>query len=244
MIRGIQTAVAALLLFLVSGMQTANAQVILPQSTASGVVSQAQACKLTSHGLVASLRTPKLYSYFLAKEPIRPQYIQAVFATANTDNGSFDASIGMEEAESTPTPTVAPEEKKPDVVLAQTAPAPAPVAGSLNADILFNMINSHRQSIGLPALQKDPNICAVAQSRAPELYNEIFGGYMHAGFYARNLPYWATENMIHQNTEAEAFNWWMNSGIHRAAIEGNYTHACGACQGKSCAMIFTSFVPK
>ncbi len=119
-------------------------------------------------------------------------------------------------------------------------------SGSLNADVLFNMINTHRASIGLPAYQKDERICQVARDRGPELYNEIFvTGAMHAGFYARNLPYWATENMISQGSEQAAFNWWMNSSIHRRAIESpTYTHSCGACYGNSCAQIFTAFQSK
>jgi uncharacterized protein YkwD len=116
---------------------------------------------------------------------------------------------------------------------------------SLSSEVLFQKINNHRAKIGLPAFQKDERICQVAQSRAPELYREIFvTRRMHQGFYGRKLPYWATENMIHQNTEDQAFNWWMRSYIHRKAIQGNYKYACGACSGKSCAMIFTSFQPK
>jgi uncharacterized protein YkwD len=241
MLRGIQTAVAVLLLTLFSGVaQTANAQVILPHTNASDAI-HTQPCKLSSHGLLASLRMPRFSQYVSKSNDIQPQQIQAVFATAHTENGFIDTSIGEESIESTPTVTTIPEQTA-DIVLAQAAPAPAD--GSLNADVLFNMINTHRSSIGLPPFQKDAGLCSVAQSRAPELYSEVFGGYMHAGFYARNLPYWATENMIHQDTEQAAFNWWMNSSVHRGAIEGNYTHACGACQGKSCAMIFTSFVPK
>lgn len=119
-------------------------------------------------------------------------------------------------------------------------------AGSLNSDLLFEMINNHRASIGLPAYQKDERICQVARDRGPELYNEIFvTGNMHAGFKARNLPYWATENMISLGSEQASFNWWMSSSLHRRAIESNvYTHSCGACYGNSCAQIFTAFQPK
>ena len=73
----------------------------------------------------------------------------------------------------------------------------------------------------------------------------MYGGAgMHAGFYNRHLPYWATENIISQKTEADAVNWWLHSPIHRSAIEGNYTNASVACQGNNCSMIFTSFAPK
>jgi len=107
------------------------------------------------------------------------------------------------------------------------------------------MINDIRAQNGLAPFEKDAALCAIAQSRAPEIYSEIFVTHtMHAGFYGRNLPYWATENLIHQNTEAEAVNWWMNSPVHRAAILGNYKFSCGACLGKSCCQLFTSYLPK
>lgn len=117
--------------------------------------------------------------------------------------------------------------------------------GVLNADVLFNLVNATRAQYGLAPFQKDDRICAVAVSRAPELDNEIWVTHtMHAGFYARNLPYWATENIISMHTEQEALNWWLNSPVHRAALLGNYTHACTACSGGSCGMIFTNFEPK
>ena len=147
-----------------------------------------------------------------------------------------------QESPVTPTPTQIPQ--------ATPTPEAPPVvqaaAGSqLNAEVLFNLVNAHRTSIGLAPFQQDPRVCAVAASRAPELDYEIYGGGgMHAGFYARDLGYWATENMISMPTEAAALQWWLNSPVHRSAIEGNYQFACVGCAGKSCAMIFTNFAPK
>jgi uncharacterized protein YkwD len=128
----------------------------------------------------------------------------------------------------------------------QTArPIPPQSLTSLNPDIIFTLINGHRASIGKAPFQKDDRICAIAQSRAPELYNEIFVTHtMHQGFYARNLPFWATENMAHYKDETTIVAWWLNSPIHRRAIEGDYTYSCGACAGNSCNQIFTSFQPK
>jgi len=125
-----------------------------------------------------------------------------------------------------------------------TQPPPSP-DGSLDIGVLFSLVNSARTSAGLPPFAQDERICSVAASRGPELYNEIMvNGNMHAGFYARNLPYWATENVIYQQTEQQAINWWMNSSVHRAAILGDYQYACGTCSGKACNMIFTNFSPK
>lgn len=126
-------------------------------------------------------------------------------------------------------------------VYAQTTAAAAP----LNADVLFSLMNTQRATLSLPPFQKNDQLCSVATSRAPEAATEIFsGGRMHAGFWSRNLPYFATENMIYQQTEQAALNWWLNSPIHRSAVDGNYTNSCVACSGKVCVAIFTSFVPR
>lgn len=162
-----------------------------------------------------------------------------------------DADIAQE-IDVTPEP-VEPASGEATVQPPQTPDAPAqPISSAptasgsvLNADVLFNMVNDYRSSIGLAPFQKDARICDVAASRGPELDNEIYVTHtMHAGFYARNLPYWATENMISMQTEQQALDWWLHSPIHRAAIEGDYKYACTGCYGKSCDMIFTNFTPK
>jgi len=131
------------------------------------------------------------------------------------------------------------------VSVPQISPQSEPSGAGLSADVLFTMINEHRAKIGLPAYIKNDELCSIAASRGPELYGEIFVTYsMHAGLYKRNLPYWITENMIHQKTEALAMQWWLNSPVHRAAIEGNYTYSCGTCVGYSCEQLFTSFQSK
>lgn len=116
---------------------------------------------------------------------------------------------------------------------------------SLNSEIIFAMINDYRKSKSLAPFEKDAQLCSLAQLRAPELYNEIFvTGHIHEGFYSRNIPYWITENMASYPTEEFMVKWWLNSPIHRSAIEGNYTYSCGACSGTSCTQLFTSYVPK
>lgn len=128
----------------------------------------------------------------------------------------------------------------------QIAPEAAPIpTASLSADILFNLVNAHRGSLNMPPFEHEAQICAVAEQRRYELPNEINTGIpMHAGFYAKNLPYFATENMIYMRTEQEALNWWLNSPVHRSAVEGNYKYACGVCNGQVCNMVFTSYEPK
>lgn len=141
----------------------------------------------------------------------------------------------------TPTPTPSPES---GVQLKTTQPQ-GEKPSSLNPDILFVMINNHRQSIGKPPFEKDGQLCSLAVSRGPELYDEIFKNHnVHAGLNNRNLPYWITENMAHYDTEEKVFSWWMNSGLHRRAIEGDFKYSCGECYGNSCAQLFTSYTPK
>ena len=139
------------------------------------------------------------------------------------------------------------EAKQPETIQVEVkAEKIEPVSPELNADTLLGFINEHRVKIGLSALQKDDNLMQIARERTPELFDEIFvNGNMHAGFYSRNLPYRATENIIYNQTEAGAFNWWLNSGIHRSAIQNpEYTYTGIACAGKACSQIFTSFQAK
>lgn len=144
----------------------------------------------------------------------------------------------------TPTPTATPQANQ-QVLAANTASASVPSnPGGLNADKLFGMVNAYRQSINLPAFQKDERSCSLAASRAPEINNEIATGTMHQGLKNRNLPYWNTENIISMNSEEAALNWWLNDYIHKKAIEGNFTYSCVACSGNACAEEFTNFQPK
>jgi len=140
----------------------------------------------------------------------------------------------------TPTPeitTVTPT--TPPVTVTQAA-----LAGGLNADKLFGMVNAYRQSKGLAPFEKDDRVCSLASSRAPEINGEVASGTMHSGLRARALPYWNTENIISMNSEEGAFNWWINDTIHREAIESGNKYSCVACSGNACAEEFTSFQPK
>ncbi len=114
----------------------------------------------------------------------------------------------------------------------------------LNADLLFSLINQYRANRGLTPFARNDAVCSIAASRAPQIHEEVYSGHMHAGFYALNLPYRATENIISMRTEQEAFNWWINDPIHHAAIVSDAKYSCVACSGDSCSEIFTSFEPK
>lgn len=124
-------------------------------------------------------------------------------------------------------------------------PAPSPLSqGNLNSDVIFNLINAHRVRIGLHPFEKDANLCSLAQSRGAELAGEVASGRLHSGLYGRNLSYWVTENMKYGGNEEQTVAWWLNSPIHRAAIEGSYKYSCGECAGNTCAELFTSYTPK
>ena len=115
------------------------------------------------------------------------------------------------------------------------------ISSGLNADILFSMVNSYRESKGLLDFQKDDKTCSLATSRAPEIENEVTAGNMHSGLRSRNLDYWNSENIISMRNETEAFNWWINDQIHKDAIESNNKYSCIACSGNSCAEEFTNY---
>lgn len=148
----------------------------------------------------------------------------------------------------TPTPSVSPAETlqtTPIPQISQAAQDYISVEGpNLNSELIFNLINSHRSSIGKAPFQKDDALCSLAQIRSTELSAEFANGSLHSGLYNRNLPYWITENAKWGSNEAGTVQWWLNSGVHRRAIEGDYTYSCGACVGNSCVQLFTSYTPK
>lgn len=111
---------------------------------------------------------------------------------------------------------------------------------SLNADYIFNLVNNHRTNIGLSPFEKDENLCSIAQTRATEIPKELSSGTLHSGIRARGLSGKVIENAIMINSEQRAFNWWMNSNVHRASIEGNKRHSCTKCSGNSCVQLFSS----
>lgn len=138
-----------------------------------------------------------------------------------------------------PTPT-------PDFQL-QTPKDLLPAEGAtLDDNLIFSLINDHRTQMGLPAFQKDDALCSLARTRSTELHGELFEGKgaLHSGLYNRNLPYWITEDAKWGSNEAGTVKWWLNSPIHRRAIEGTYTYSCGACTGSQCSQLFTSYTPK
>ncbi|MEN9327320.1 MAG: Cysteine-rich secretory protein family [Candidatus Parcubacteria bacterium] len=132
-------------------------------------------------------------------------------------------------------------------VLAQftSFPLPKDKPTSLNGDTVFSLVNSFRANRGLPAFEKDPNLCELAVARAQEAYNELqTGKVLHSGLYNRNLPYWVTENVKYGPSEQDALNWWIGSPIHYKALISDAKYSCGACYDNVCVELFTSYTPK
>lgn len=150
-------------------------------------------------------------------------------------------------AEPTPTPkevitTPSPEVTKP--LLTEARDMIPQVGVTVDSNAIFDLINSHRASIGKPAFLKDEALCSLAQARSIELTGEFANGTLHSGLYNRALPYWITEDAKWGSNESGTVRWWLNSPIHRRAIEGDYIYSCGACNGSQCAQLFTSYTPK
>lgn len=150
-----------------------------------------------------------------------------------------------------PKPTTMPVKKDPETPLQTPSPTPTPIPssttvpmGNSNSELLFQMVNEYRVTLGLKAFEKDERLCKIAQDRAPQVNNELSGGTLHKGFKDLNLPYWATENIASYLTIEENLKFWLSDYIHKKAIESDSKYSCISCFGASCSQIFTSFIEK
>lgn len=144
--------------------------------------------------------------------------------------------------EPTPTPTKPPE--KGDESKDGGQGNEAVVAGAVTSgdgEALFNMINDFRASNGLPKFEKSARLCEIARVRAPEIAGEVATGSIHSGFTARGYGYpTAVENAAGYGNIQANFNWWLNSGLHRASILGEgLKYSCCECSGGNCVQIFS-----
>lgn len=215
------TALLALLILSLASLtitSKANAQEVKPQDQACPIaqffVAEKSDCKAFSTKSATLTATEQILL------PTKEQPSKTVKTSGNASSATVLPSVSPVQTLNTPTAT-------------------------LSADILFSLVNAHRKEINLPAFEQNTDVCSVAASRRDEMVREIFVTHaLHAGFYAKNLPYFATENLIWQRTETGALNWWLASPIHRTAIEGHYKYACGVCNGEVCNMIFTNYDKK
>lgn len=172
-----------------------------------------------------------------------------------TNKGVHEIAYATEPTTYVPTPTITVTPTASITIAPSIVPNPMqqapmdlyPAEGpNLDANLIQDLINAHRASIGKPAFQTDAALCQLAQIRSAELHGELFEGKgsLHSGLYNRNLPYWITENAKYGSNEAGTVRWWLNSPIHRSAIEGDHVYSCGACTGTQCSQLFTSYTPK
>jgi len=196
-----------------------------------------------------------LKDYFTLEKCEIKKLSQSEIVVKGANRGANELSYATEPTRYIPTPTatVTPTASvtiAPSIVPNPMQQAPLdlfPADGpDLNTTLIHDLVNAHRASIGKQAFQTEAALCQLAKVRSQELQGELFEGkgYLHSGLYNRQLPYWITENAKYGSNEAGTVRWWLNSPIHRSAIEGDYTYSCAACTGTKCAQLFTSYTPK
>lgn len=101
---------------------------------------------------------------------------------------------------------------------------------SSNEEVLFNIINEHRTSLGLNALQFDTTAYQVAQKHNAYMINENRITHEYFSSRASELNEKANATRVGENiarsfpTEAGVLQAWLNSPSHKETIESDYTH--------------------
>ena len=246
MLKGIRTAVAVAILTCFIGVSTVHAQIPSKQLTSLDVF--ATSCKTDPQEFLYALRFgPKLGVTTSNKD--NKSGGSAVFASSKGTNSHFLTEITAKESDGSTTvetsvPSITPTVSLLRPVAASPTPTNLQLSGGLDPEVLFNMANSYRASLGLPGFEKDALVCEIAAGRGPELNGEMANGNMHAGLFGDNHPFWITENMISMRTNEEAFNWWLRSSVHRGQLQGDFKYACAACAGNTCVLVFTNYISK
>lgn len=142
--------------------------------------------------------------------------------------------------EPTPTPTNTKKTQSADESSSSEATV-ASASTSGEGTVLFDMINNYRSDNGLPKFNVSERLCAIARERAPEIAAEVANGTIHSGFKARGLGYpAAVENAVGYGNVQANFNWWINSGLHRASILGpDLMYSCVECASGNCVQLFS-----
>jgi len=215
---------------------------------------------VTAHEEISDICNSPLKPYVITQSKNCPlerlRQTQSVLNVKEAKAEEFSVAHSISASIYTPTPTRAPS-PTPTVIVSEMAvvtpstPKPTVIVSEQNVthvgnnpDIVLDLVNAHRASIGKTAFIKDEALCSLAQTRSNELAGEIANGSLHSGLFNRNLGYWITENAKVGGDENETLRWWLNSSIHRSQIQSDYTNACAGCTGKNCALLFTNYTPK
>lgn len=131
---------------------------------------------------------------------------------------------GCKDDGSSPTP---PETTTPPVVTVPTIPE------KTWTEQFFDLVNYHRREKGLRELLSDSDLDKIALQHSVNMASGVVP-VGHTGMSDRceqgrdvlGGGNWCGENVAQgQKTPQEAFNWWMNSTVHRENIElPRYTH--------------------
>lgn len=149
--------------------------------------------------------------------------------------------------------------KEPVSVLVQpptVTPTQPPLKPELSIPVLeqavFEQVNQYRVTKGLPPLQLDPRLSALAREHSEEMaqYQVPFG---HIDFQARArrinrvIPSRRVSETVayifsHQETAKRVVDGWIKSAQHRPILEGEYSFTgVGVAMGQRQAFYFTQF---
>jgi uncharacterized protein YkwD len=159
--------------------------------------------------------------------------IQAAIVTAQPQKIDPQPTVNSQTTQITPLPTMA--------ALNSTYASDSAI---LNSDLIFDLVNQYRSSLGKAPFEKDAGVCELAATRSNEIIAEIGNGTLHSGLYNRGLPYWIFENAKYGSNEEGTVAWWLASPIHHQSIVADYKYSCVKCTGSYCSELFTSYAPK
>jgi len=119
---------------------------------------------------------------------------------------------------------------KPD---AQTVPTVRP----LDAEVLWEAIQSWRQSEGLPKYQKDEGLCRIATNRVSDGIDNHKGLYEKYGDYSSVIQENSNDGY---HSEKDSLNGWLNSQAHHETLKKRYLYSCVATSGDFAVQIFSN----
>lgn len=131
-----------------------------------------------------------------------------------------------------------------------STPIPAPtvaVDASSYEDRIWDVVQNWRTSQGLSAHAKDSRMCRLAELRLPEIkVNWSHDQFMNNAHYAEICPGNNCFSAMSENlsngyySEQENLNGWLNSPLHKEALQKNYTYSCIKCSDGYCVQEFAS----